>query len=125
MSFKKTGYWSAGLWRDKKDAWKEIFPGVHRRVLSNSQTATLIQFRFDPGCVVAKHNHPHAQFGVCLEGGGELTVGEKIWKVSQGDSWFIPPGMTHDYRNHSKKPSMVIECFTPQREEYGPDVSVE
>ncbi|MBI2649119.1 MAG: cupin domain-containing protein [Thaumarchaeota archaeon] len=121
MSYKKTGYWSGGLWRDKKEAWNEPVAGVHRRILANSQTATLLQFRFEAGSIVAKHSHPHAQYGVCVEGGGDLAVGDHVWKVKQGDSWFIPPGVSHEYRNDPKKESTVIECFTPQREEFSPD----
>lgn len=125
MSDKKTGYWSASLWRDKKEAWKQAVPGVHRRVLANSQTATLLQFRFDAGSVIAKHNHPHAQYGICLDGGGDFIVGDKVWKVRKGDSWFIPPGVAHEYRNDPKKESTIIEAFTPQREEYPPDATAE
>ena len=123
VSFKKTGYWTPSLWRDKKEAWEEPFPGVHRRVLANSQTATLGLFRFEGGAVVAKHAHPHAQYGVCLEGGGKFTIGDQIWEIKEGDSWYIPPCVSHEFRNGPKKPSVLIEVFTPQREEYPPDVT--
>ncbi len=123
MSLKKLNYSTPSLWHDKEEAWQEPVPKVHRRVLANSQVATLALFRLDAGAIVAKHAHLHAQHGVCLEGGGEFTMGDQIWKIEKGDSWFIPPGFPHEYRNDLNKPSLVIEVFTPQREEYPPDVS--
>jgi len=115
-------YSSPGLWRDKQEAWQEPISKVHRRVLANSQAATLAFFRLEPGAVIAQHSHPHAQHGICLEGGGEFTIGERIWKIGKGDSWFIPPGVTHEYRNHPDIQTLMIEVFTPRREEYPPDV---
>jgi quercetin dioxygenase-like cupin family protein len=49
-------------------------------------------------------------------------MGNQTWKISKGDSWFIPPDLPHEYRNDPNKSSSIIEVFTPQREEYPPDV---
>jgi quercetin dioxygenase-like cupin family protein len=123
MNSKKLNYSSPGLWHDKEEAWSEVVPKVHRRVLANSQAATLALFRLDAGAVISTHSHPHAQHGVCLEGRGEFTIGDHTWKVSRNDSWFIPPGLPHEYRNDPNMPGLIIEVFTPQREEYAPDVA--
>lgn len=118
---KKTSYWTVGLWREKLAAWHEPLPGVRRRVLANAQSATLGLFRMAKGAVVAPHHHPHAQYGVCLEGGGTFTIGGKVWRVKAGDSWYIPPGVPHEFRNDVRRPSLLVEAFTPQREEAPPD----
>jgi quercetin dioxygenase-like cupin family protein len=115
-------YSTPSLWHDKEEAWQEPIPKVHRRILANSQAATLILFRLDSGAVIAEHSHPHAQHGICLEGGGEFTVGGKIWKIGKGDSWYFPPGVPHEYRNTTDVQSLIIEVFTPRREEYPPDL---
>ena len=122
MISKKLNYSIPSLWHDKDEAWQEAIPKVHRRVLANSQVASLALFRLDAGAVIPTHTHPHAQHGVCLEGTGEFTIGDQTWKISKGDSWFIPPGLPHEYRNDPKTPSLLLEVFTPQREEYPPDV---
>jgi len=121
MISKKLNYSIPGLWHDKDEAWQEAIPKVHRRVLANSQAASLVLFRLDAGAVIPTHTHPHAQHGFCLEGAGEFTIGDQTWKVSKGDSWFIPPGLPHEYRNGPRMPSLIFEVFTPQREEYPPD----
>ena len=122
MELRKSDYSTPGLWRDKEEAWQEPIPKVHRRVVANSQAATLTLFRLDTGAVIPEHSHPHAQHGICLEGGGEFTIGGKVWKISKGDSWFIPPGIPHEYRNRHDAQSFLIEVFTPRREEYPPDL---
>ena len=121
LSLSTFDFSSPGIWRDKEEAWQEPIPKVHRRVLANSLAATLALFRLEAGAVIAKHSHPHAQHGVCLEGAGEFTMGDKIWKIKEGDSWFIPPGVPHEFRNSPDTSTLIIEVFTPRREEYPPD----
>ena len=84
MSSKKLNYSTPSLWHDKDEAWQEAIPKVHRRVLANSQVASLALFRLDAGAVIPTHSHPHAQHGVCLEGTGEFTIGDQTWKISKG-----------------------------------------
>jgi quercetin dioxygenase-like cupin family protein len=111
-------YSSSSLWHDKKEAWHEIFPGVHRRILAHSLTGMMVVYKIDPGSVFPLHSHPHAQFGTFLEGGGEFCVGDSTWKVEAGDSYYIAPGVNHELKTDADKHSVVIDFFTPLREDY-------
>ncbi len=106
------------MWHDKEAAWHEIMPGVRRRVLNHASTGMMVHYKIDPGRVFAWHNHPHAQFGVFLEGGGIFKIGEREWRVKPGDSYYIPPGVFHELRTDGEKPSVLIDFFTPERDDY-------
>jgi len=81
-------------------------------------TGTIVLYRIAPGSIFALHNHPHAQFGVFLEGGGALRVGEENWTMKEGDSYFIPPGVYHELKTDPDRNSVIIDFFTPEREDY-------
>ena len=106
------------VWHDKPNAWHEVMPGVKRRILTHSPTGMMVLYRIQPGSVFPWHNHPHAQFGIFLEGGGDFKVGETVWKMSDGDSYFIPPNVYHELKTNSKRKSVVVDFFTPAREDY-------
>jgi quercetin dioxygenase-like cupin family protein len=106
------------MWHEKPGAWREVLPGVRRRILTHSPAGMMVLYKIDPGCVFPRHNHTHAQYGIFLEGGGDFKVGEKVWKISRGDSYFIPPGIYHELKTDSKLPSVVVDFFTPAREDY-------
>jgi len=106
------------MWRDKPGAWHEILPGVKRRILSHSASGMMVLYKIAPGSVFPWHNHTHAQFGIFLEGGGDFKVGERMWKISKGDSYFIPQGLYHELKTDSKLATVVIDFFTPAREDY-------
>jgi quercetin dioxygenase-like cupin family protein len=93
-------------------------PGVRRRILSHASTGMMVYYRIESGKVFALHNHPHAQYGVVLEGGGTFKIGEKEWKLGPGDGYYIPPGTLHELRTEGEKPSVLVDFFTPERDDY-------
>jgi len=111
-------YAAASLWHDKTEAWHEVLPGVRRRILARSLTGIIVLCRVAPGSVFPSHNHPHAQFGVFLEGGGTFRVGEETWTVKEGDSYFIPPGVYHELKTNPDRETVWIDFFTPDREDF-------
>ncbi|MFX0204010.1 MAG: cupin domain-containing protein [Candidatus Hodarchaeota archaeon] len=50
--------------------------------------------RFDKDVSVPEHSHA-AQWGVVLDGEGELTIDGKLHKLKKGDTYYIPKGVTH------------------------------
>jgi len=107
----------AARWADRPSAWQEMLPGVKRRVLSHSPLGMMAHFRLDPDSVLPLHSHPHAQFGVFLEGGGEFRVGDLVWKMKKGDSYYIPPGVPHELRVGGGG-AVVVDFFVPERQDY-------
>ena len=111
-------YSSASVWHEKEGAWHEIMPGVRRRILSHASTGMMVYYKIEAGKVFALHNHPHAQFGVVLEGRGTFRIGGSEWKIRPGDGYYIPPGVFHELRTEGEEPSVLIDFFTPERDDY-------
>ncbi len=109
-------YSRASLWHEKPDSWNEIMPGVKRRMLSHSSTGLMVLYKIEAGKTFALHNHPHAQYGVFLEGEGKFQVGESHWDMKRGDTYFIPPGVSHELKTKTK--CVILDFFTPEREDY-------
>jgi len=107
----------ASLWNDRPEAWHEIMKGVKRRILSHSPSGMMVLYRIEPRSIFPLHSHPHAQFGYFLEGGGEFKVGDSLWKMKKGDSYYIPPGMPHELKTDSGR-CVVVDFFTPERQDY-------
>lgn len=93
-------------------------PGVQRRIPAHASTGMMVQYKIEPGKVFALHNHPHSQFGVFLQGGGIFKIGDVEWRVKEGDGYFIPPGVFHELRTDGDKTCIVVDFFTPERDDY-------
>jgi quercetin dioxygenase-like cupin family protein len=114
-------YSSPALWRDSPAAWHEIMPGVKRRILAHTRTGMAVLYNIAPNKVFPLHEHPHAQFGIVLEGGGTFKLKDKVWKLKKVDTYFIPPGIKHELTTDPDVPSVYIDFFTPEREDYLPE----
>jgi quercetin dioxygenase-like cupin family protein len=108
----------AALWKDRPEAWHEIMKGVKRRILNHSPLGMMVLYRIEPKSIFPLHSHPHAQFGFFLEGGGEFRVGESVWKMKTGDSYYIPPGIQHELKTDPGGQCVLIDFFTPERLDY-------
>ncbi len=63
---------------------------------------------------VKMHKHiQHAEHVYIVDGVGEMTVGEKTFKIRKGDVVFIPKDTFHAVKTTSKKPLKVISIQAP------------
>lgn len=104
------------LWHDKESSWHEVMPGVRRRIVAYSLSGMMVLYRIAPKTVFPLHTHPHAQFGIFLEGGGTFRVGDSVWTVRKGDSYYIPPDVPHELVT-SDQECLILDFFTPMRED--------
>jgi quercetin dioxygenase-like cupin family protein len=111
-------YSSAGFWSEKAEAWHDFLPGIRRRVLVNNSAATMALYKLNGGAEVPLHSHPQAQYGICTEGSGVFTVGDKSWKMKKGDSYYIPPSITHGLKVDTGAETTLVEVFTPIRRDF-------
>jgi quercetin dioxygenase-like cupin family protein len=78
----------------------------------------LRKFTIKPGGSIPKHYHPdieHEQY--VLSGSYEVGVGDKVHKVGEGDSLFIPAKTVHWYTNTGKKDAEFL-CIIPKVAKY-------
>jgi quercetin dioxygenase-like cupin family protein len=94
----------------------EMMPGVTRRTLSTSDDLMLIDVVFEKDAVVPLHSHPHEQIGYLISGRVLFELGDERRELAAGDSWLVPPNVPHQVT--ALEPSLVIDVFSPPREEY-------
>jgi quercetin dioxygenase-like cupin family protein len=70
-----------------------------------------------PHAVIPPHKHPHEQVGMALEGECSFTIADETRLVKPGDVWVIPGGVEHSVVM-GDAPGLVIEMFSPAREDY-------
>jgi quercetin dioxygenase-like cupin family protein len=72
----------------------------------------------EPNREMPRHQHPHEQLGIMLEGAMELTLGDETRVIRAGDAYTIPPNLPHNARTLDEG-CVVLDIFTPPREDYG------
>lgn len=101
-----------------KTGYNELIAGVWLKSLTHGATTHLTEVRFVKGAVIPEHQHPHEQTGYLISGSlrffskGEDTV------VTHGDCWNWASGAPHGAE--ALEDSVVIEVFSPVREDYLP-----
>jgi len=98
--------------------FKELQDGVRLKALVYGEKTLLAEFRLEKGKALPRHSHPHEQTGYLVEGRIRLTIGEASFDAEPGDSWNIPSQVEHDVE--VLEDTVVIEVFSPAREDYLP-----
>jgi quercetin dioxygenase-like cupin family protein len=100
--------------------------GVSRKLLEGIDLATLVhgdktlmgQFKLAKGAIIPTHSHPHEQTGIMISGKLRFVVEGETMDVESGDSWCLLGGVGHSAE--ALEDSVVIEVFSPVREDYLP-----
>ena len=98
--------------------YKEVLPGIRMKTLVHGEKTLFTEFHMQKGSRLPDHSHPHEQTGYLVSGKMRLTVGEESLEADPGDSWCVPGNARH--RAEILEDSVVIEVFSPVREEYLP-----
>jgi quercetin dioxygenase-like cupin family protein len=93
-----------------------VIPGCRLRT-PYGKNIMLSYLEMDSGAVVPLHQHPHEQAGMLLKGRIELTIGEETRVVEAGSLFIIPPNTLHR-AVAVDGPAVVLDVFSPVREDY-------
>ncbi len=106
---------------NKKDeqGYRIALEGVSFKTLVYGEKTLLAEFHLDKGASVPMHKHPHEQTGYLVSGRMKffLETGEER-VVGSGASWCFAGDLEHGVE--VLEDSLVIEVFSPVREEYIP-----
>jgi len=91
-------------------------PGLTRRVGAYNERLFLAEHRMEAGWVGTAHSHPHDQMAYVISGRLTVRAGSETFEVSAGDSFVIRGGVEH--QASALEPAVVIDVFTPCREDY-------
>lgn len=96
--------------------YREVEPGVERKLLATGGRMMTAQLRFKKGAVGSLHSHPHEQIGYVVSGSFEFTLEGKNYTLKAGDSYYVPSGAVHGAK--ALEDSILVDIFTPQREDF-------
>jgi quercetin dioxygenase-like cupin family protein len=100
------------------DGFIQALPGIQRKTLVHGASTLMSKFNMARGSHLPLHAHPNEQTGYLLSGHIQLSVGEKLLDCYPGDSWCIPADQPHSAE--ILEDSVVIEVFSPVRQDYLP-----
>ena len=80
-------------------------PGVTRKILC-----------FEKGSKGNFHSHKHLQITYVAKGSFEFTIGDETKIVNQGDSVYMPSGVTHGVT--CLEEGILCDVFNPMREDF-------
>lgn len=98
--------------------YKELVPGVFMKPLAYGEKSMLCEFHINQGAVIPAHRHPHEQTGYLVRGRLRFFGDEGETVVEPGCSWSFKAGVSHGAE--ALGDSIVIEVFSPVREDYLP-----
>jgi quercetin dioxygenase-like cupin family protein len=90
--------------------------GLKRRVLAYNENLFLAEHEMVKGWVGTVHSHPHDQIVYVVRGHLKVTCQGKTFEVRIGDTFVVRGGVEHGAS--ALEDSVVIDVFTPCREDY-------
>ena len=97
---------------------RQLLEGVQLTTLVHGEKTLMGEFRLTKGAKIPPHAHPHEQTGIMISGKLRFKVGDDLFEAESGDSWCIPGGVEHTA--DVLENSVVVEVFSPVREDYLP-----
>jgi quercetin dioxygenase-like cupin family protein len=94
----------------------ERAPGVVIKVLTDGDRMMVLEVDVEKDALLPMHTHPHEQTGRLLTGRMRFQIGDETFEMEPGDAWMIPSEVPHEAQSIEK--SVVIEVFSPPREDY-------
>ena len=101
-----------------EDGFNELIDGVRLKSLVHGVSTHLTEVRFVKGGVVPEHRHPHEQTGYLISGSLRFFGAGQDTIVTPGDCWNFAPEVPDGAE--ALEDSVVIEVFSPIREDYLP-----
>jgi quercetin dioxygenase-like cupin family protein len=94
----------------------EMFPGFWRQTLVTGNDLMLCLFTWKKGASLPSHSHVHEQAGYVISGKVSLVIDGQEYITETGCSYFVHSNQVHSAT--ALEDSLVIDSFTPIREEY-------
>ena len=106
------------FYKASPEGYKTVLDGVRMKMLTHGERTLFSEFRFVKGAVIPVHSHPHEQTGYVVKGAMKFTVDGEVMVAREGDCWNLPSNVPHGAE--ALEESIVIEVFSPVREDYLP-----
>ncbi len=97
--------------------WTEVSSTARRKVVHVGDLMFVL-FELKSGPETRPHRHPHTQMATLLKGRIEATIGDEQRILEPMDGYRVPSNVPHGVRVLSDEPALVLDCFTPIREDF-------
>ena len=97
---------------------KQLLEGIELTTLVHGEKTLMGQFKIAKGSAIPPHSHPHEQTGFLVAGKLRFNVEGEVMDTEPGDSWCLAGGVEHSAE--ALEDSVIIEVFSPVREDYLP-----
>jgi quercetin dioxygenase-like cupin family protein len=91
-------------------------PGLTRLIGAYNEKLFLAEHRMEKGWIGSRHSHSHDQVVYVVSGRLRVTCGDRPFEIGAGDSFVVRGGIEHQAA--ALEPSVVIDVFTPIRDDY-------
>lgn len=105
--------------KQSKEGYHSRVKGIKQKTLAYGERTLMAEFLMEKGAILPHHSHPYEQTGYLVSGHIVLTAGKEIYDCHPGDSWCIAMNVEHSAE--IPEDSVVVEIFSPVREDYLPD----
>ena len=95
--------------------WYQLAPGVKRQIVTVGQQLLSTHVYLAPGAELEVPAMPNEQISYVIEGLVRITMGDTEITTDHGEGVAIPKDTP--YRVTAVKESMLLECFTPVRDD--------
>lgn len=106
------------FFKNNEDGYSQLLDGIHIKTLVYGDKTLTAKFRLKKGSHLPLHSHYHEQTGYLLSGKMRFVIDGEDFLANPGDSWCIAGDQKHSA--DVLQDSVVIEVFSPMREEYLP-----
>ncbi len=106
------------FYRKNDSGYRELLDGVRMKALVHGERSLLSEFRLEKGRRLPLHRHLHEQTGYLVSGRIKVIVENETFEAGPGDAWSIPGDVDHGAE--TLEDSVVVEVFSPVRQDYLP-----
>lgn len=107
------------FYKNKEGEYTRLIDGIYIKTMVYGEKTLTAKFKLVKGSHLPLHSHPHEQTGYLVSGRMRFVAGGKTHLAEPGDSWCFAGDMEHSAE--VLEDSVVIEVFSPMREEYLPE----
>jgi len=105
--------------RHMDSGYRTLLDGIDMKTMVYGEKTLMTKFFLAKKSVLPRHAHLYEQTGYCLSGRLRLFIGDETFDAGPGDSWCIPGDIDHGAE--IMEDAVVIEVFSPAREDYLPE----
>lgn len=100
--------------------WTHLGEGLRRKIVGHTPQLMSVLMQFDKGAVGTPHAHDvHDQIAYVVAGSFEATVNGEIRVLRVGDAFIAPHHTSHGVLA-LEQDSMLLDQFSPRRDDYLP-----